>query len=266
MSQGTTRQFTYFKNLTSIGTADDTIRFPSSIQFRSIKSEKKLRLIGGHVSTRIPNVYNYGGYNNGLVRVSNDDFATHTDVQLNDGIYTVADIMSAINHAVSSWHTDVDNDPAFIMEANDVIGQVYIIIDSTKLATGTQFAIDFSQSSIYDLLGFVTTKSFNADGTYSASDLAKVDTFGNLLSVQISGFGAISIVNTETSNEIATIDLTNTEGGNLYRIKSDQTTAVNIYPPFEISAYTIKLVGSRDSKQILLQEGEVKLIFELTEF
>jgi hypothetical protein len=260
------KQFTYYKNLSSLATIDDTVRFPQSIKFRGINTRKTIRLVSGYCSTEIPNIYNYGSYNNGLVKVTNDGGSTYSSIQLDNGIYTTYDIQQAINYSVSSWHTDVDNDPAFQLLSNDAVGKCYIIIDSTKLALGTQFGVDFSESYIYETLGFVSTKEFLTDGTHEADSLAQLDTFGNLMSIKLNGFGELSIVNYDTSTEIGVIDLTNTNNGNLYRIDSSSTSEIDIYPSKEIQQYSMSFTGSRENRQIVISQGEVKLTFAITEY
>jgi hypothetical protein len=220
-------------------------------------------LISGVISTRIPNIYNYGGFNNGSLSVSDDEFVTQTDIQLSDGIYTVEDIQNAINRTVSSWYTDPINDPAFILGANDVVGKVYMIIDSTKMADPLKtFQIEFS-SDLATTLGFTDTL-FESDDTYYATNLAQLDTFGNVMNIEINGFGSISIINNQSTNVIATVNLTK-QDGNLYSITKNETVEIDINPPSQLSTYEIKFKGSRSNRTILLLEGECNLIFQLNE-
>jgi hypothetical protein len=220
--------------------------------------------VSANVSTRIPNIYNYNGFNNGFLSVSDDGFTTQTDIQLSDGIYTVADIQNAINRTISAWHTDYINDPAFRLGINDVVGKIYMIIDSTKMVDPLKtFQIEFSDS-LATTLGFTQTL-FDVDGTYYAPNLAQMDTFGNLMNITVNGFGSISIVNNSTSNVIANMDLTKTNGGNLYSLTKMETNEIDIRPPSQIATYEIKFTGSRENRQIVLLEGEVSLTFQLCE-
>jgi hypothetical protein len=258
----TSRQFTFSKRLSSIGVGDDTVRFAQSMQLSS-STKKKLQLKSGVLSSEIPNVFSYGSFNNGLVKMSRNA-GVWTSIQLPNGIYSVSDIMQCINNTISSWYTS-SADPAFQLINNASVSSNYIILDSTKLAVGgTQIGVDFSASSIYTLLGFVTTKSFITNGTHTASDRCVLDVFGNTCSIGVNGLGSISIVNSSISNVLATIDLSNATG-NLYKISSDETIAVNITPPNEIAEYSITFTGSRGNQMVWL-EGELSLTFELIEY
>ena len=259
----TSRQITFSNRLTEIGSVDDTIRFSQSVQFSSSKTTKRIKLIDASLSTLIPNVYNYGDVNNGLIKVSQDGGANWSSIQLSNGIYAISDIKNAINDSVSMWWKDT-SDPGFGLFVNSVVQKAYITIDSSKLALETQFAIDFSQSLIYELLGFIDAQTFDTDGTFEASDLAKLDWFGNIVSVQIQGFGYLSVVNNDSSYEIGSFNL-DSSAGNLYIMDCSSKPWLNISPPNEISSYSIKLVGSRDNKQVILLEGEAKITFALEE-
>lgn len=264
-----TRQFTFETLITSLSSANDTKRFDQAIQFSSFKSTKKLKLVNCYISGAIPNIYNYGGVNNGLIRVSNDGGSTWTSVQLENGEYTTLNIASALNYSISSWITDL-SDPPITISTNDVVGKVYTSLDSTKLSTGSQIAIDYSQSLIYDVLGYdVGTSTFTTDGLHSAPNLAKLDTFGNTMSVNIYGFGDISVVNNASTNSIARVNLTN-KVGNLYYLDTASFFPITIFPPSQIQQYSIEFKGSRQNtngtyKDILFLEGEICLTFQLVE-
>jgi len=259
------RQITFSNPASSISTIDNLIRLPQSIQWRSPKSRKTIQLVNANISTRIPNIYNSNGFNNGFLSVSDDAFTTQTDIQLENGVYEVADIQSAINRTVSSWQTDIYNDPAFRLEINDVVGKVYMIIDSTKMVDPAKtFQIEFSDA-LATTLGFTQTL-FVADGTYSAPNLAQLDTFGNFMNIEINGFGSISIINNQSTNVIASVDLTKTNGGNLYSITKNETVEIDINPPSQITTYEVKFTGSRLNRQIVLLEGECNCIFNLVEY
>lgn len=264
-----TRQITFQSLISSTSNGTTTTRLDQSIQWSKYNSTKKIKLVNCFISGNIPNVYNYGGVNNGLVRVTNDGGSSWTSIQLDDGIYTATDITNAINYSVSSWHTSL-SDPALVISTNDVIGKCYITLDSTKLATGSQIGIDLTQSTIYDLLGFLVTDTFTTDGQHDATNLAKLDWFGNTLSIKLDGFGSLSVVNSSSSNIIATLNLSN-KNGNLYQIDTSSFFPVTIFPPSQISSYKLSFLGSRNDssgnpKDIIFLEGEIQLTFQIMEY
>lgn len=262
-----TVQLAYKTRLSSIGSADGTVRLFQALQWRRNATQRKLKLCSCSISRSIPNVYNYGGVNNGLIRVSNDDWSTHTDIQLDNGIYSAQQISNAINETISAWYTDPIA-PAILIQTNSVLGKAYVELDQSKMASGTHIGIDFSQSLVYDLLGFVDTKIFSTTTTLTAtaSHMAKLDWFGNIMSISIEGFGNLSLVNADTSTEICQVALDANTGQNLYTVNTDAYAPVNIYIGNETPSYTISFKGSRDNKQILWTEGEISLVFQITEY
>lgn len=252
---------------TGVGIADDTVRLDQSIQFSNNQSKKTFKVIDGYISSSIPNIFNYGSFNNTVIHVSNDAFATSdVTITLEAGIYTANQIASAINESVSSTFSYTDDaDPPLQIYANTVVGKVYIVIDSGKMASG-QFAVNFGLSDIATTLGFTTTKLFDTDGTFEADVLAQLDTVGNLLTVKIDGIGYTAITNASSSTDIATVDLTEAVG-NVYRISSAfSNVEFDVFPPKEFSNYKLIFVGSRNNRQIVFTEGEVVVYFLLTEY
>ena len=266
----TTRQITYYKKLDSISSGDDNITLSQSLQFTSQSSRKKLKLVAGTVSRSIPNIFNYNGENNGLVAVKRNIADDWTEIQLDNGIYNVSDITNAINKTIGDslrWYTD-NNEPAIKINSNSVVQKCYITIDSSKLsAGGTQFCIKFNykNSQMYKLLGFINISEFSSDGMFEGSDIAQVDYFGNLISIRLNGFGNLSILNNDISNEIATIDMNSDSNSNCYKIDTTSMFPVDISPPYDIKSYSVELVGSRNEKHIVFLEGEIKLTFQLIE-
>lgn len=266
----TTRQITYYKNIDSISSGEETVLLSQSLQFTSQSSRKKLKLVAGTVSRSIPNIFNYNGENNGLIAVKRNKDDDWTEIQLENGIYDISDISNAINKTISDtlkWYTD-STEPAFKIYSNTVVQKCYIIIDSSKLATGgSQFCVKFNynNSKLYKVLGFNKTSEFSTDGMHEGSDIAQVDYFGNLISIRLYGLGTLSVLNDNVSNEIATIDMNTDSNSNCYKIDTTSMFPVDISPPYEIKSYSVELVGSRDEKHILFMEGEIKLTFQLIE-
>ena len=133
------------------------------------------------------------------------------------------------------------------------------------MSIGSQFAIDFSQSSIYDLIGFKTIKSFDTDGIFEASDNPVFGTFGDYMSIELTGFGNLSIVNDQSTDVISNVDLTTTGQSNYYTVNKNSTCEIDIKPPYEISTFSVQFIGSRN-KTIFFLQREVYLTFNLIEY
>lgn len=257
------RVLTYSTYLSSIGSPNGTTYLNQPIQLNPNRPHY-LKIIDCAISTQIPNVYNYGGVNNGLVSVSRDDGVTWTDVQLTDGVYSVNQIQNAINEAVSSWWTDVA-DPGILIRSNTALKKNYLVLDSTKLkAPGTQLRIDFSVSNIWELLGFSATKVFIVDGTYTGDVYPQVDWWGQKIVVLIHGFGPVTIKNGNSSDEAFRINCPTSTDILLYTFPQTVQPSIIISPPNQIVTYSVEVVGSR-GRPIYLLEGEFDLSFEIQE-
>jgi hypothetical protein len=220
---------------------------------------------------QMPNVYNIDGKNNGLVRVTNDGGGTWTSIQLPVGIYTIPLIQEAINQTIGpTWYTSMA-DPAILIQYNLATNIAYIILDSTKLAVGTQIGIDFSQSLIHQLLGFSAVQTFITDGVFSASEYAQLDWFGNNVSIVLNGFGALSIKNGVLSNEIVSVPLSSSNVNNEYVYPSAGIVSPYITlsrPLTNLSSYDVNFYGSRVDTNgvpypIYVMEGLVEVVVEL---
>ena len=252
---------------TGVGNADETVRFDQSIKFANNQSIKKFSVIDGYVSSAIPNVFKNGTFDNTVIHVSNDGFvADDQTITLEAGIYSANQIASAINASVSSLYSYLDvSDPPLQIYSNEVVGKCFIIIDSTKMASG-QLAIDLGQSDIATTLGFSATTLFDTDSTHEGDVLAQLDTLGNILTVNIEGIGNTSITNSSSSNQVAVVDLTQNTS-NVYRISTAfSNVEFNIYPSRELAAYKLTFTGSRNNRQIVFTEGEIYLWFAISEY
>ena len=192
---------TFFNTGTTIYGPNGSVDFYPIIPLNRNK-KYKMRMLKAAISVNIPNVYNFNGTNNGLLRVSNDGGVTWTNIQLENGIYSVAYINDAIvSTLVETLGWCTKDNPCFSLEANLATQKLYISIDSTQLISGTAFAIDFSVSDIYTLLGCVTTKTFTSDTSITTfSDFPKIDYWGNSINIYIDGIGSISNYNGKQSS------------------------------------------------------------------
>jgi hypothetical protein len=259
----TTKVLTFKKQSTGLSTGDTNVSLDSSIIFKDSRTKKQLRILNGYVSTAIPNIFNYGGINTGLIGLSNDGGVNWTTIQLENGIYKVSQINNAINATIASWMTN-PSESAFNLYSNSALGKTFIVLDSSKLVVG-QIAVDFGVvgSSINTLLGFTNPDSFLVDGTYEADAYPQMDYYGNILSIRIQGLGNLSVVNGSTSNEVATIDLTSSLS-NLYKIETIDFW-YDIFPVTQINSYKIEFVGSRN-RSILWTEHDTQLTIAIREY
>jgi hypothetical protein len=264
----------YNKSLSTFGSPNGTVTLDYPLRWTNKGNTiQKIRLIKATISDRMPNIYSQGTtFNNGLVRVTNDGGLTWTPIQLQNGVYTIPLIQEAINQTIGPTYYTSMSDPGILIQYNLSTNIVYIIIDSSKLAVGTQIGIDFSQSLIYQLLGFVTTKTFITDGTHSASNYAQLDWFGNSVSVVLTGFGPISIKNGALSNELVSIPLSASNVNNEYIYPTAGIISPIIplsRPISELRNFDVTFLGSRvDSNgvqyPIYILDGMVEIVLELS--
>ena len=261
------RILSYTNSVDDIGSLDGEVRFDNPLSMNNNRL-KAVRLVSFSVSSYIPNVYNVGGINNGLLRTQKDDGVTWDVIQLTDGVYTIPVIQAAILNAISTYWTD-DTDPGFALRYNSATFEVYVDIDSTKLAVAGQFQIDFKPtgSLMYELLGFTTTTLFDTDGLHTADAYAQLDWFGNDISVQLFGLGNLTIVNGSPTNEFFSVPLSATKVNNEYVFPTAgiRMPWILIGGRDNLQKFSVKLVGSRNNRQIIVLEGKVNLVFELRE-
>lgn len=266
----------YQNTYDSLTKASATVTLATSLSFAD-NQQLYIRLIKASISSNIPNIYTVSSQNlnNGLLAVSRDaDEATPTwtNIQLPNGVYSVQYINAAINSAISDWWADA-SDHGIYLSYNYATQLVYIELDSTKLASGSQLGIDFSLSDISTLLGFTdeTTQQIITDGLSTATSYAKLDFIGNTISVQLNGFGPLSIKNGIPSNELCTIPLATSTVTNEYLYPSNGIITPLI--PLQnrilnLSTYTIQFKGSRQDSDdkyydIYITEGSINVEFEL---
>lgn len=257
------RVFQYFTTTNSTAPIDGTMRLSETLRTNPNRRHT-LEILPSELPVRIPNVYNYGGTNNGLCRVSNG--ITTIDIQLQDGVYIVNAINRAINDTINSWYTD-STQPAFQLLDNGTLSKCYIVIDSTKLSVGTQFSIDFAYngSKMSELLGFTSPSSFNVDGTYSSNVYPQIDWF-SYIDVYLEGLGSdLMIVNGESSNKVIHFEFYSTTDNVYYFPKTGQTYEVECKPPSNVNQVSFKFKG-RNNRQVICYDSICSINFKLTEY
>ena len=263
----------YDKTISTLSSPDGTVTLNPPVRFNTNTQKLWIRLNITTMSSRIPNVYNYGGINNGLLKVSRDNAATWTSIQLPEGVYTMPMIEAAVNTTLEAlnWWADA-SDPGILIRYNLATEMSYISIDSSKLAAGgTQLCIDLRVSDFNLLLGFVETCYFDTDGVYGADKQAQMNWFGDSVQIELDGFGALTRHNGVRSNIIADIPLSTTNVTNEYvypfaGIISPMILLTEI--PRELASYTLKFYGSREDtagirRSLLILEGRVAVTLEL---
>lgn len=264
----------YTNKLTTPGVFDGTFHFSAPIQLDQ-RARKYLRLVGLAFSKSITNIHSYTSAtfseDTSIVRVTRDGGTSWTTITLKPGNYDAYDIEQAITSAISSWYTS-ETDPAILIRGNVVTNHTFIVLDTTKLAPGgSQVGIDLSQSSIAAVLGFSAVKTFVVDGEYDSDLLASIDWYGDTLSLEITGFGPLSIKDGAQSFSIAMIPLASIKGSNTYiypmygmispRIPMPQCPSV-------ISEFQIKLVSYSNVYNapipVIFGEGSLSCSIELS--
>lgn len=241
---------TYAARFTSISSMDGTVTLDSPLRFERTQKQA-IRLIKASFTSMIPNIFNYGGTNNGLIKVSRDGGTSWTTIQLPDGVYTVAMINAAINETVISWWaSSASTDWGITLEFNLATQKAYTVLDSTKLvAPGTQLAIDYSQSLIYDVLGYpYASSTFSTDGTHDGTNTMNMNYYGDSVSILIDGIGPLTLRNGTQSMELCSVPLSAGTVSNevVYPFAGIPSPVIQLTKPVQIlSSYTISFKGSR---------------------
>ena len=264
----------YTNQLSTPGTFDGIFRFSAPLQLDP-RSRKYLRLIGCAFSKSITNIHTYTSTtfneDTATVRVTRDGGTHWTTIALKSGNYAPYDIEQAITASVAAWYTS-EIDPAIVIRGNDVTNHAYIVLDSTKLAAGgTQAGIDLSQSLISAVLGYSAVKTFVTDGEHDSDLLARADWYGDTLSLELTGFGPLSIKDGAQSFCIATIPLASIEGSNtyIYPMYGMLSTKIPLPQcPSVIGEFGVKLVSYSNhygtAIPVVFAEGSFSLSVELS--
>jgi len=272
----TARVFNYKRTLSSLGTFDgaDYLEIPQRI---NTARPHTLSVQVASITSNIPNVYNASALsslpveqrvNTGLIGISKDKGVTWTAIQLENGVYTPLNISNAINATIDTWYND-PTIPGFTIHSNSVLGVCYIILDSTKLIAG-DLAVDFAYggSKIGELLGFVGTTLFDADGTYQSDAYPKLDWFGNYVDVHIENFGSLSVIAGKSSDTAVSIKLETSTAVNSYTYPlttGEHSYEVPVSCNESITAIKLCFTG-RDSKTVVAFDGEVSVNIVLKEY
>lgn len=257
------RALQYSKKVGTTDILDGTVYLNPPLQADS-RLQHTVKIVDIQIPSRIPNIFNFGGTNTGLVRVSNG--TTTINIQLDDGVYSATSLSNAINSVIETWYSDITN-PAFTIEANTTVSKLYITIDSSKLNVAGQFTINFNynNSKMYELLGFSAVKEFTTDGIFTSDVYPKMNYFGDSIECQIGGFGSLMLKNGAPSEQIATIPIIRTTS-NAYYYPSN-----GLIPPeipcrvgSSVNSFTVKFIG-RD-KQCIAYDGDVIVNFVITEY
>jgi len=268
-----TRQFSYRVKPDGSGfkKVDGIVEFRNTLNFAANVKRTTLQLINAYASTSIPNILNTAEYDNSKIKASRDGGTTWVTIQLDNGIYDTADLTNSINYALASigWTNDAINEPLIEIYANEAVQKIYIVLDSTHLIGGPQIALDLSASKIFESLGFtLATSVMLIDGSYDATNYAALDVYGNTMQIEIElNNSYFTIENGERSNVVGIVDLTSSNGGNLYNIDTASTAEIDFTLPQYISNFGVKFKGSRyNNLPIYMLNPEIFLIFVIREY
>lgn len=268
---------TYSKFLDSFGSGDGTVNLQTPITLPS-NPARYLQLIQANFSKYIANVLSITqpfAYNNTRIRWTTDGGAHWYNIDLPTGNYTLATIQDAIVAATYTIHTN-SGDPAIFLAANLATGKTYVVLDNRKCNVGGyQLGIDFGSTASADIAEFLgfnpASATFIGNNVYSAPNPAQLNLTGDSVSIQLGGFGALSVSNGGISTELANVPM----------IAYSPTANEFVYPlvPFEkplillqqvpqtISYYSVAFKGTRKRKgipwPIFWVEGAINLTFQL---
>lgn len=249
-----------------VGTLDGSVALQQALNLQGNK-RVEIKPISCQMSSRIPNIFSYGNFNNRIIRVKRDLFDPWTIITLTPGIYkTVSEIEAAITDVISTWMTD-PYDSAIQLNANTVTDQVYVILDSSKLALGGhQACIDFSQSQIYNTLGFpLSACTFIADGLYTSSNVVRMDQQGTYCDV------VMSLCNTRVVNgvpkkvlfSVPLVLMSNTLTEYLYPPFGSETETISYSGSSFINSYVVEFKTQNNIPMVWLAGSKVQVTFEL---
>jgi len=252
------------------GTRGSTISLVQPLMFddRRLRQFRVNRVI---LSPEIPNVYNYGGFNNTVIAISGDGGTQWSSIQMTDGIYQLSMIQDTITNAFSQLgilDPNATNVP-IVVSYNPATRQVYTSIDSTALTAGHQACVDYGITPFYQLLGYnsAINSKFIADGIYVAQLPPNLDIQGTSILVTCSVIQGARYRNGVFSNVIARVPIVQSAGqieivfpsGNTGFI-SDWVTA-NI--PASVMNYAVDFVSELTGKSIVFLYGNATLELEL---
>lgn len=249
-------------NLTET-TKDYQFKYP--LRLGGPNRQYKFKVSYASISSYTPNIINSTPLNTSIIELTRDGGTTWTTVQLTTGKYSISQINSAINSAVASWYKDTAQ-PAFHLLVNTAVTRCYIVLDSTKLIVpaGSQIGVRFSASKIWDVLGFRSTDSYVADGSYTATNLPKINYFGDVCDIYIQGLSnANSYYNGTQSNYVCRIPFVeNNTNEHVYVNYSNNYINAQLPPDF----YGFKISAKTTSGQdLMIYDGHFSIIIDFLE-
>lgn len=261
----------YYKENTTIGTLDGVYIQTPSLKLDNRKSYG-LRVLFARLSSLIPNVYSYGSNDTTRIDISTDGFATVREhIILPNGNYSVYQINVAIQNALTTlgWSTSTASASTPIyLNNNPVTGYNYVRLDTTKLVSGTQVAIDFTAdgtSRMNELLGFVTTSIYNTDGLKDASHVPLTDWQGSNINISCPTFAGSTYVNGIPSNVIACLPTSTTMNEIIYPSNETGMISPILYPsiPYIINGFTINITNQRTNQPVVFLFGSANICIEI---
>ena len=262
----------YRKSITTVSTANGRVDLQIPL---NLKPNRKyfIRLIKCILSSEIPNIYNYNNVNNGLISITRDG-VTWVDIQLPNGIYTVSYINSAINAVARQllWFTDPDVS-GLLLNYNPATKRCYVNIDSTKLTPVVlplvnQLGINFSNSLIWDVLGFLNNDVFIVDGLHDAlGNAAKLDYQSTYVDIRLDMATGLKNVNGVRTNILCTVPLVTDSGDNveyIYPRAGCPSPLIGVNLPSTLSSFGFNFSGGRNN-EIIWTDGNVIVEFEILE-
>lgn len=190
----------FFNERDDFGTLDRTLNFDGNLKLEP-NTPTFVRLLSATLTKQIPNIYEYNGFNNNKLIVTNDNWVTQHEIVLPNGTYTLLNITGAVTETIRSsvwgagWYTNFD-DPGIVFEANLATGKVVIILDNTK-GPAAQFGVTLYGSTVpvgtlYTTLGWtfatavITNAAAGTRASFEAPLIPKLDTQGTSVYVQTS--------------------------------------------------------------------------------
>jgi len=228
---------------TPFGTRDGIVTMTQPVRFDE-RAKRSYQIQSVILSTEIPNIYKYGGFDNTKVAISGNGGGAWTTVQFANGVYTLTMIQDNITNAFlqAGWIADATKIPVTV-SYNPATGLVYVILDSTQLSNPQgQVGADFGISSMYVMLGYdsAVDGQFTSDGIFGAQLPPQIDVQGTYVNVGISMISYARSVNGVFSNVVAKVPLVTGPNSNEVVYPSGYTG--NIATPFveaSIPAYVM---------------------------
>ena len=245
-----------------------------------------VRALSAQLTKQIPNIFQYGTFNNTKLAVTNDGGTAWYEITLPAGVYTLWEITLAITDftgvgGLNWWTTDAQ--PGIVIEGNTATGLVYVILDNSKAIApaADKLGIRFDvEGTLYETLGLdpnnpaemqqIDPNPGSAPGYHfmstSATYAPQLDTQGTTCDVRTSLNPEMSYVNSTNSDIILSIPLT--VGGDnadeyFYPYDGAISPYIQIRNSGAITGLDVKLLTNKGVEMIFLY-GNFNLTLELT--